>query len=755
MKTYFTVAMLGSLVSVPAYAFEQFEVKDIRLEGLQRISVGTVFNYLPVKVGDQFTDKVSSQAIKALYKTGFFKDVRLEQDGDVLVVFVAERPAIAEIKIEGNTDIPSDQLESSLRQIGLTKGRVLDRSMLDKISQELQRQYYSLGKYAVKIKTEIIPLERNRINVTITIAEGEAAEIYAINIVGNKTFSDDELLKNLNLRQGTFGREKYSKQLLSGDLETIKSHYLDRGYINFNISSTQVSLTPDKQDVYVTVNITEGDRYIVRDIKLAGDLILDKEELFKLISLKTGDVFSRKESIESTNRISDRLAENGYAFANVNVVPDIDNESKTVSLTLFIDPGRRVYVRRINITGNVKTRDEVIRREVRQMEGDWMSTKAISLSRTRLDRLGFFEEVSVETPTVPGTNDQVDINYHVKERPTGSLQAGIGYSDSQGALVNFAVTQENFLGTGNRVGINIDNSSVTQQYSFNYTNPYYTDEGISRGFNFYWREVDAAEADLTNYSTNSRGISVNYGIPLTQFSRANFGLGYDDTDIKVGTTAAQEIVDFVNKNGTEYETYKLSASWSRDKRNKRILATDGSLTTVGANVAVPGSDLEYYKLSFRHLHYFPLGKETSLLLQGSLGYGDAYGKTNILPPFENYYAGGSRSVRGYDGNSLGPRDSVTNEPIGGNKRVIGNMELILPNPFAEQSTSTRLSAFIDGGNVFGNNQSVDLGELRYSAGMAFMWIAPVGALRFSYATALNDKPGDNLQSFQFTLGSPF
>lgn len=748
--------LLCLFASLPAWAFEPFVIQDIRLEGLQRISAGTVFNYLPLKVGDKLDSELSSRAVRALYKTGYFKDVRLEREGNILVVFIAERPSIANIKIEGNDSIPSDQLESSLKQLGLAKNQVLDRSTLDKVAQELERQYYSLGKYGVDIKTEITPLERNRIDIKIVITEGEAAEIYSINIVGNEVFSDEELLKSFTLAGSSlFGREKYSRQELSGDLEKLRSYYQDRGYINFNINSTQVSLTPDKQEVYVTVNITEGERYTVRDIRITGDTVLPPKDIEKLITLKADEVYSHNKSVETTNNISDRLAEEGYAFANVNLIPDIDKDSRTVALTLYVDPGRRIYVRRINITGNIKTRDEVIRRELRQMEGDWMSTKNISLSRTRLNRLGFFEEVSVETPTVPGTNDQVDVNFHVKERPTGSLTAGIGYSDTQGALVNFGLSQENFLGTGNRVAVNIDNSTVTKQYNFSYLNPYYTDEGVSRGFNVYWREVDAEEADLSRYTANTKGISIGYGVPLSETTRSYFSLGYENTELVTGTNVAQEILDFINKNGNVYGNYEASASWSRDTRNKRLLADEGSLTSLSLKTSVPGSDLEYYKFDVRYLKYLPLTKRTTVSVQLNLGYGDGYGETDILPPYMNYYAGGSRSVRGFDSNSLGPRDSVTNDPIGGNKRVVANLELILPNIFAEQSNSTRIAAFIDAGNVFGNNQSVDTGELRYSGGVAFMWLAPIGALRFSYAKPFNDKPGDELQAFQFTLGSPF
>jgi len=760
MKKYLGMTFLAVLASAPAYGFESFVIKDIRLEGLQRISAGAVFNYLPIKVGDEITDELSSQAIRSLYKTGFFKDVRLEQDGEVLVVFVAERPAIADVVISGNSEIPTEQLEDSLKQIGLTRGKVLDRSLLDQIEQELERQYYSLGKYGVKIDTETTPLERNRVKVSINIAEGEDAEVYVMNIVGNEIFSDELLSARTQLGTPSMftGRKQYSKQLLSADLETIKSYYLDRGYINFNIDSTQVSLTPDKQDVYITINLTEGDQYTVRSVKLAGDLIVPEKELTEMISLKEGDVFSRKEAVESTKRISDRLSDDGYAFANVNIVPDIDKDSRTVGITMFVDPGKRVYVRRVNIVGNDKTKDEVIRRELRQFEGDWMSAKQVSLSRTRLDRTGYFEQVNVETPAVPGTSDLVDINYSVKEQPTGNLSAGIGYSDTQGVLLNLGISQENFLGTGKRVAVNIDNSQVTQNYSFSYTNPYHTIEGISRGFRVYYRAVDALEANISNYTTDSYGADLNYGFPLSETSTARLSLGYESTELLLADESlgiSQDIVDFVQENGNVYDDFPLSASWIRDTRNRRLLANKGSLTTLSSEVTIPSSDLEYYKVNFRHLHYIPFGKVTTLSLNTSLGYGDGYGDTSRLPPFKNYFAGGSRTVRGYDSNSLGPRDSVTGDPIGGDRMVIGNIELILPNPLEteEGSGSTRITAFVDVGNVF--RDKVEWSELRASTGLALLWLSPVGALTFSYAIPFNDQEGDELQAFQFTLGSAF
>lgn len=753
-----SLAFIYSLATLPAHAFEPFKVEDIRLEGLQRISLGAVFNYLPVKVGDEFNRKLSKQAIRALYKTGFFKDVRLEREGNILVVFVAERPAISDITIEGNSDIPTEQLEDIFKQIGLAKGKVFDRSVLDTIEQELSRQYNSLGKYAAKVETETLPLERNRVGIKIKISEGDAAEIYTINIVGNKHFTDAELLDRLQLADiGLFGgHEQYSKQQLAGDLEKLKSYYQDRGFINFDINSTQVSLTPDKRDVYVTINIKEGKQYSVSDISLAGDRIISDKEIFELLSLKAGDIFSRKEVSESRSRISDRLAEEGYAFANVNIIPELDKKERTVKLTVFIDPGKRIYVRRINVIGNTRTRDEVVRRELRQMEGDWLSSKNVSISRQRLDRLGYFEQVNVETPSVPGSNDQVDVNYTLTERPTGNLSAGIGYSDTNGALVNFSVTEENFLGTGKRLGISIDNSSVTKSYNFNYTNPYYTPDGVSRGFSVYFKEVDAEEADLSSFTSNSKGLTMNFGIPLTEVTSARFGVGVDNTEIILGSIdVSQDMLDFVNENGNVYDTYKLTGSWNRDTRNRRIMADRGTMTSISTEIAAPGGDIEFYKLNFRHLHYIPISKNTTLSLNANLGYGSGYGETTELPPFERYYAGGTRSVRGYDGSSLGPKDPITNDPVGGDVKIVANAELILPSPFDEESKSTRLALFLDGGYVYPSSDEIDLGEMRYSAGVGLLWITPVGAMRFSYAFPVNDKEGDETQNFQFSLGSPF
>lgn len=756
MRYFFIVLVLTGLMR-SAFAFDAFEVKDIKLEGLQRISIGTVFNYLPIKPGDKIESSEIKNAIRVLFKTGFFKDIHIEREGNVLVVFVAERPAINNIDIEGYDAIPKEQLDDAFKQIGLVKGRVFNRSILEGLQQELQRQYYSLGKYNIKIEVQQTQLERNRVDVNIKLSEGDSAEIYSVNIIGNKIFSDEKLIQEFSLAEISFfgSRNSYKKQELAADLEKLKSLYLDSGFINFNIESTQVSLGPEKESVYVSVNIKEGDRFTIRDVKLTGDLILPRDTLAKLINIKAGDTFSRRKVVDSTKAISDLLAENGYAFANVNMVPDVDNDSRTLALTFFVDPGRRIYVRRVNISGNNKTQDKVVRREIRQLEGDWLSTKHVARSKTRLDRLGFFGDVGVQTVRIPGATDQVDLNYQVSEKPTGNLQAGIGYSDTEGAVVNLSVTQDNFLGTGKRVGVKFDNSSVTKQYSFNFNDPYYTDDGVSRNVSLSYRQVDAAEADISNYSTDSYGASLSYGIPISEYMNYSWGVKYDSTEITVGTSTSQNILDFISSNNEINNTVQLFTSWSYDSRNRRIFATKGSLSSLSGEIAVPGGDLEYYKVNFRQLNYFPFGESVTLAVNMNFGYGDVFGNTSDYPPYENYFAGGSSSIRGYDANSVGPKDIVTSDPTGGKVKIVGNMDLILPNPFTEKSGSTRLSLFLDAGSVFKDANSIDSNEFRYTAGLAFIWITPVGAMRFNFANALNEKVGDSTKSFQFSLGSPF
>ncbi|MFV1982510.1 MAG: outer membrane protein assembly factor BamA [Thiohalomonadales bacterium] len=752
------LVILGCLSFSTAHSFDEFIIGDIRLEGLQRISLGTVFNYLPIKVGDKFTSKLSSQAIKALYKTSAFKDIHFEREGDILVIFVAERPAITEIEFEGNEDIETDSLEAVLKQIGLIKGRVFDPSVLERMKQELKRQYYSLGKYSVKVDTEITVQERNRVSIKIKIAEGDSAEIYAINIVGNNRFEDDVILSKFESAGTGFfgGKKQYSKQLLSGDLEILKSYYLDRGFINFAINSTQVSISPDKQDIYITINVTEGESYVVREVKLNGDFIIEESEIRKLVPIAVNDIFSRKRTSESRNNITEKLSTLGYAFSNVNVIPDVDVESKTVALNLYVDPGRRVYVRRVNITGNTKTKDKVVRREVRQMENGWLSTDKVAQSRTRLNRLGYFESVNVETPSVPGTNDRVDVNYNVSERPTGQVSAGLGYSDTQGLILNLGLSQDNFAGTGNRVAFKIDNSQVTKLYSFSLTNPYYTLDGVSAGFTLFSREIDTKETVITNYITNSVGASVNFGIPLTENQFTNFSVGYEDTEMIIGAETVQNIKDFVEKYGDNFDTYTLSNYWKFDNRDRAIFARSGQKTRISSELAVPGGDLQYYKVTFETRHFFTVWSNWTIMANVELGHGDGYQKTGELPPYKNYFVGGSRSVRGYESGSIGsPNTKDKGQPFGGNSKIVTNVELVLPSANDDSASGFRVGLFFDSGYVYADKDNINLGDLRSSYGVSVIWLAPIGVLRFSLAQVIDEQPGDDLQAFQFTMGSPF
>ncbi len=744
-------------MSSTAWAFEPFTVKDIRVEGLQRISPGTVFNYLPIQVGDSLDVAASRRAIRALFKTGFFKDVRLERDDDIVVVVVDERPSIASIDLSGNKDIDSEELLEGLKQIGMAEGRVYNRSLLEKVRQELHRQYYSNGKYGVKIKMEAAPLERNRVAVSIEISEGKVAKIQQINIVGNKVFDDEELLDEFQLSTPTLfsfytSNDQYSRRKLSGDLETLKSYYLDRGYINFRIRSTQVTITPDKKSIYITVNVEEGEQYKVSEIRVAGKLVVPVETLEALVKIGPGNIFSRKKVAESTRLINDVMGEDGYAFANINTVPDIDDEKRTVKLTFFIDPGKRVYVRRISMFGNNRTADVVLRREMRQMEGGWFSTKQVNRSRERLEKLGYFTSVNVETPAVPGTNDQIDVNYTVVENPSGNFLASLGYSQTGGVVLGFSINENNFLGTGKRVGLTFNNSDVNQVYRLSYSNPYHTIDGVSRGFFATYRETDASEANLARYTTDEAVLGATYGIPLSEYARIRAGFDVGRTTLNATESSSTEVLDFIAASGDEYDTIGLNMRWSYDTRNRAIFADKGLTHSVSLEVSVPDSDLEYYKIGYYHQRFVPLFKSWTLSMKGDIGYGDGYGNSNELPFFKNYFAGGTRSVRGYEDNSLGPRDSQNNA-IGGSMKVAGSLELLFPTPFTKQeSKSVQLSAFADGGNVYEGYEDFSADDLRYSVGVAATWLSPLGPLKFSLAYPINDQDEDDTQVFQFSFG---
>lgn len=760
VSSWFLLALF--ILNVGVQAAEKFVIEDIRIEGLERITPGTVFNYLPVQVGDEFDDALSADAVRSLFETGFFNDVRLERDGNVLVVVVEERPSIGSITVTGNKDIKTEDLMTGLRQVGFAEGRVFDQSLLDKVEQELRRQYFSLGKYAVKLDTEVNELDNNRVGISINISEGKTARIKEINIVGNEAFDSDDLVDEFSLTTPTLfsfitKSDQYSRQKLAGDLEALRSYYLDRGYVNFNVDSTQVSITPDKKDIYITINVTEGEQFSIDEIKLAGELILPKEELIEQIEVYRGDVFSRKKVQTTGSNLTDALGNKGYAFANVNAIPEIDDENKTVDLTFFIDPGKRAYVRRITFSGNSKTRDEVLRREMRQQESAWVSTKKIERGKVRLQKLGYFRNVNVETPAVPGTTDQVDVNYSVEEMPSGNLLAGVGFSQSQGLIFQTSVTQDNFLGSGKRVSFSFNNSDVNRRFGLGYTNPYYTVDGISRGFNAFYQETDAFEANITQFDSTVWGGGVNFGVPISEFNFLRFNLDYENTEIEANPAfASREVIDFIDEKGGQFDILRFGSSFTYDSRNKAILPDSGTLQRIRGEVALPflGDSLEFYKVDYRQEWFFPLIEDYILNLNSQVGYGDGLGDTDELPFFENFYAGGPRTVRGYEENTLGPLDS-RGRPLGGNLKLVAGAEVILPVPFLRDVESVRVSGFFDAGNVYAPEDDVDLGELRYSAGLSGIWISPFGVVSVSIAAPIGSQSEDDTQPFQFTFGTSF
>ncbi len=750
-------ALLATAGAAGAQQFRAFTVKDIRVEGVQRTDPGTVFSYLPIKVGETLTAEKAQQALRALFATGFFKDVRLEAENGVLVILVEERPAIAQVDFSGVSEFPVDSLRGALRDLGLGEGRIFDRAILDSAEQELKRQYLSRGKYAAEVQTTVTPLERNRVAISFAVSEGEVAKIRDINIVGARAFDAADLLGLFVLRTPGWltwytKHDQYSRQRLAADLETLRSHYLDQGYLDFNIESTLVSITPDRKDIYITINISEGEKYTVSEVRIGGQTLVPKEELEKLLRIGPGDVFSRQRLIESQKAIADRLGNDGYAFANANAVPEVDREKRTVAFTLLIDPGRRVYVRRINVVGNSKTRDEVVRREMRQLEGAYYDASKIQLSRRRIDRTRFFSEVAVETTPVEGRPDQVDVTYTVEERSTGALALGVGFSTLDKVILSASVTQPNVFGTGKFLAVELNSGSVNQVYSLSYVDPYYTVDGVSRGFDFYKREVDASSLATSAYRTSTLGAGIKFSYPLSERITVSFGALTESVDVTTFENSSQIYKDFVAQFGNKYRYGALTAGWARDTRDSLIVTTDGLLTRFNTEFA--GGDLQYYRLSANQQIYWPLSRSMTLFLNADVGYASGSGG-KPLPFFKNYYAGGPGTVRGYDDFSLGPRDAQGNS-LGGTRRVVGNLELLFPMPGAAQDKSLRLGVFVDGGQVYAAGAPVDLSELRYSTGLALAWASPLGPLRVSWASPLNEREGiDRVQRVQLKFGTTF
>ena len=748
--------IVASAVSLCAWAAEPFVVRDIRVEGVQRTEAGTIFNYLPIKVGDRVTDEKISDAVKALYATGFFRDVRLEAQGDVLIVAVQERPTISSITYVGNKEFDTDTIRKALKDIGIAEARIFDRSALERAEQELKRQYITRGLYSANVQTTVTPQERNRVAINFTINEGDSAKIARINIVGTKAFTEKQLLSEMTLTTPGWltwytKNDQYSKQKLSADLETLRSFYQNRGYLEFNVDSTQVSITPDREDIYITLNITEGPRFTVGDVRVAGDLVVPADELQRLIRIKPGEVFSRERLQASAKDVSDRLGAEGYAFANVNAVPELDRDKHTASFTFHVDPGRRAYVRKINISGNAKTRDAVVRREFRQIEDAWYDGPRIERSKVRVRRLGYFEDVNVETPPVPGTPDQVDIEVSVTEKSTGNLLAGVGYSSAEGIVLNASVSQQNIFGSGNALAVGVNTSRYNRQYSVLYTEPYHTVDGISRTMEAYQKSLDPTGLAIAQYASKTLGAALGYGVPITETDTINFGGRVERTDITLFSNSPPVYREFVNQFGESSDAYILTAGWSRDTRDDILYPSKGQLQSVLVETGLPFGDLSYYKMQYVHSVYWPVYGSWVVMARADVGWGDGYsGKP--LPFFKAFFGGGVNSVRGYESASLGPQDPFGNA-LGGRRKIVGNLEVFYP--ILKGDKAVRASVFADAGQIWANGDQSEFESFRYSAGVGVAWNSPIGPLKFSYAIPLNSREGDREQRFQFQAGAAF
>ena len=749
-----------------AAAVNSFVVKDIRVEGIQRTEAGTVFSYLPVRVGETFDNDKSISAIKALYATCFFKDVRLEEENGVLVVLVEERPAISTVDFTGTKEFEKDILVKALKEIGVGETKIFDKASVDRAEQELKRQYLSHGLYGVKITTTVTPIERNRVTVMFNVDEGDSARIKGINIIGNKHFPDKELNEVMALHtSGWFSwyskSDQYSKTKLTGDIEALKSFYLNRGYLEANIESTQVSITPDKKDIYLTINISEGEKYTVSAVKLDGEMFGREEELRSLLLLRAGATYSGELLTETNKRIADRLGTFGYAFANVNANPEIDRDKRQVAFTFFIDTGKRAYVRHMNISGNTTTRDEVIRREFRQFEGSWYDANKIKLSRDRVDRLGYFKDVTVDTPEAPGTSDQVDVNLTVVEKPTGNFMIGGAFSQSEKFTLTASIQQANFAGSGNTVGIELNTSRYSRTIAFSQTNPYFTDDGISRSFEVYLRTTRPPALNIGSYTVKQTGTRMSFGVPFSETDTVFFGAGLERTIIETDATSPTRYKDYVRQftgvaSGVGTATTNslpLTAAWQRDSRDSAITPSLGRYQRANLELDLFGNS-KYYRAVYEQQWYRPLTRKITLALKGEFDYGHGIRGTSY-PVFKNFYGGGIGSVRGYLSSSLGVVDPISADALGGAKRVIGNAELQLPFPGAGADRSLRWFGFVDGGQVYQEGQKIRANELRYSAGVGVSWISPVGPLKLSYAKPLNPQKFDRLERFQFQMGTGF
>ncbi|NLD56291.1 MAG: outer membrane protein assembly factor BamA [Burkholderiaceae bacterium] len=752
------MSVAALFVTAHAWAFEPFEVRDIRVEGLQRTEAGTVFGYLPIRVGDRVTEANAAEAVKALFATGFFKDVRLAAEGDVLVVTVEERPAIASIEISGSKEFEVEALKKALADTSLAEARIFDRALLDRAEQEIKRQYLSRSKYGVKITSTVTPLERNRVGIAMAIEEGGNARIAQIRIIGNRAFSEATLLDQLNLTTPTWlswytKTDQYSREKLAGDLETLRSFYLNRGYLEFAIESTQVSIDPDREGVYVTLTIDEGERFTVKDVSLGGNTLGREEQFRKLFRLEPGDTFSGERLTETTKAITDALGAIGYAFASATPVPQIDRVNREVSFTVNVDPGRRAYVRRITISGNQRTRDEVVRREIRQFEGAWFDSERIKLSRDRVERLGYFQNVTINTEPVPGTPDQVDLQVNVTERQTGSFMFGVGFSSTDKFLVSASINEPNFLGTGNTLAMDVNTGETQRTAALSFIQPYFTPDGVSRALDVYSRTFNSYNLGLGDYRLRSAGIGLRFGIPYTELDRLSFGVTYEQNKILPGSALLpQRYIDHIAEYGESSGAFLANLGWTRDSRDSALSPTRGRQQRLNLEVTFPGQDLQYAKATYLHHWYMPITKDYTFALSANIGYGRAIGD-RPYPVFKNFYAGGINSVRGFGPNSLGPRDVNDNLPIGGLAHFAASAEFLFPLPGTGNDRTIRSFLFFDAGNVF--DRTIALDDLRYSFGIGLNWLSPIGPLKLSVGYPLRKKPGDDLQRVQFQIGTGF
>ena len=805
-KKFFIVILL--LFNSSAFAFDEFLVSDIRIIGLQRVSTGSIFNVIPISVGDKINQRKSRDIAKSLFSTEQFDDIQIGKEGNTLIITVAERPSISAIDISGNKALKTEQLMESLDGVGVKEGEVYKRSTLEKVKSELVRSYSSNGRYGANVDIQETSKARNTIEISIEVDEGESASIKKINIIGNEVFSTEDLLEGFELSEGSLfsfirNDNQYSKEKLQGDIETLESFYLDRGYLKFSIESSQVSLSRDKKSIFIDFNVFEGDQYTISEVNVIGDIPFDEEAYIPITSSQKGEIYSQGQITAIEEYFKKILGNQGYAFAEVSGVPETDDDNKTVNLTYNIIPGNRTYTRKILFTGNEITQDYVLRREMRQFEGSWTSDDSIEAGKIRLERLGFFKEVNVETIPVPLTDDQIDVVYSVEEESTGSIGGNIGYSDF-GLQLGFNLQEQNFMGTGNTLSLGINKNIYSEMYNFAFMDPYATVDGVSVGYNLYFRETDYGEYNVANYLTNSEGIGVQYGYPISDTQRLGFNLTYDKTDISIGTLPAREIYDFVASEGNVFDTVSANFVWSRVTLNRGLFPTDGSSTSVSLMTTLPFSDLNYYRASIQQKTYQPLGFGNLVFgFSGELGYMDAYGDSEETPFFQNFYAGGPRSLRGFESNTLGPRSTQApcyefnyaegtcpnlidtdgdgeadapyenpyanttsryyDAPIGGNVKVEGSLQLIFRLPFIEDQRSMRSAFFFDFGNVFSDNckeyqyncYKPDLGELRYSYGVGVTWITGFGPMSFAISKPTNAGPQERTEEFQFTVGNVF